>query len=155
MIKRRKDGTFAKGSIPMCGFKKGENMGEKHHAWKGGKPRCKCGKLLSRMSAKACHLHSFTEDRIAKIRKGAKKRSGKNHWAWKGRNAGYRAIHNYIVKRYGKADKCSDCGKEDGKIEWANINHKYSRDIAFWKKLCTPCHGKLDKLLNLRKRKKC
>lgn len=77
----------------------------------------------------------------------------KNHPQWKGKNASYRAIHGFIVRKFGKADKCDDCGIEKNRIHWANINHKYSRNRKYWKKLCAPCHGKFDKLLKLRKQK--
>lgn len=40
---------------------------------------------------------------------------------------------------------CEDCGKQKGRIEWANKSHKYKRDVKDWISLCKPCHGKYDK----------
>ena len=78
-------GRFAKGNSVFWKGKKIESTtGKKHHNWKGGKPKCLvCGVLLSRKDATHCHKHSlFTEDRLAKIRSGAKKRTGSNHGRW-------------------------------------------------------------------------
>lgn len=75
---------------------------------------------------------------------------GENHFAWKGNKAGYRSIHTWIQNKLGKAIKCKYCGKESNghKIHWANINHKYKRELTDWISLCASCHGKHDKEIN-------
>lgn len=73
----------------------------------------------------------------------------KNHPHYKGKKAGYRAIHVFIVRKLGRAIKCSRCLKESGRIHWSNIDHKYSRDLKDWVQLCSTCHGENDKKLRL------
>lgn len=149
MIKRKLNGQFAKGSHPVAGFEKREMKGSNHPMWKGGLPKCLvCNKILSRRGAKNCQKHSFTPERIEKIKAGALKRSGDRHPNWKGIKASYRAKHNWIVKRMGQPTKCDFCGKDKltgHKIHWANISGKYKRIINDWTRLCTKCHGAFDK----------
>lgn len=68
---------------------------------------------------------------------------------------GYRGIHTWIILRLGKPKKCEHC-KKDGltgrKIHWANISHLYKRSEEDWIRLCAKCHGKYDKINNLRKK---
>lgn len=72
---------------------------------------------------------------------------GENASAWKGDNAGYHALHKWIQSRLGKPNKCDDCGITSGKrFEWANISGKYLRDVNDWKRLCSVCHHKMDKI---------
>lgn len=73
----------------------------------------------------------------------------KNHPYYKGKKASYRAIHMYIIRKLGRASKCSKCTKETGRIHWSNIDHKYSRDLKDWVQLCSGCHGKNDRKLRL------
>jgi len=84
---------------------------------------------------------------------------GKDHHEWKGINASYSAIHRYIKRQLGIPEKCEHCDKNnkslvDGRrsIHWANIDHKYKRNIGDWIALCAMCHGAYDKELGLRKR---
>ncbi len=151
MIERNNKGQFAKGSKPVAGFIKGERIGDKHPQWKGGIdrfPKCSvCEKRLSRMDAKNCSKHSFSEDRLYKIKKGSLKRIGTKHWNWKGDKASYRSKHFWIERKKGKPTKCEHCG-EDGlkghKIHWANVSQRYLRKLSDWIRLCTKCHGKFD-----------
>ena len=66
---------------------------------------------------------------------------------WKGENAGYMAIHNWIRRHWGTPRKCEDCGKNEQKrmYHWANISGLYKRDRSDWKRLCVPCHSLMDK----------
>ena len=65
--------------------------------------------------------------------------------SWKGENAKYGAIHEWIRKKLGTPKFCECCGRTDKKkYEWCNINHKYKRDINDWMRLCTKCHRKYD-----------
>lgn len=71
--------------------------------------------------------------------------SGENHPAWKGDKASYVAIHIWVSRKLGKANKCEDCQSlANKKYEWANISGKYKRDISDYKQLCTSCHRKYD-----------
>ena len=87
----------------------------------------------------------------------AKLRFKENHQGWKGENAGYHAIHCWIKKSWGKANKCENpkcfypkigakyLMEKPSRYEWANITGKYNRfDRKDWLMLCVSCHRKLD-----------
>ncbi|NDC96348.1 hypothetical protein EBZ38_12670 [bacterium] len=70
------------------------------------------------------------------------------HPAWKGNNAGYRAIHYRIVKLYGKAIKCENvkCEHKDyHRFEWACLDKDYGLQRDTWAMLCVFCHRQMDK----------
>lgn len=85
--------------------------------------------------------------------KPPKLKPGEHPWNYKGEEVGYRGIHRYISVIKGKAKKCSVCGEDKKIIDWANIDHKYSRNPNDYIALCKKCHGVYDKKNNLRKRK--
>lgn len=69
-----------------------------------------------------------------------------NHPNWKGDKATYRAIHNWVEVRLGKPMNCSKCNDNTkSRYHWANINHKYERNINDWIRLCAKCHSAFDK----------
>jgi len=66
---------------------------------------------------------------------------------WRGNNAGYVAKHLWIVKHYGKANKCQnvECGFDKPKrFEWASITDKPTRKRNDYIMLCCSCHRKYD-----------
>lgn len=66
---------------------------------------------------------------------------------WKGDKAGYVAIHAWIKRHKGSTKVCEHCNKEKTiprSIQWANIDHKYSRNLEDWISLCAKCHKKHD-----------
>jgi hypothetical protein len=67
------------------------------------------------------------------------------HHLWKETGYGYSAVHNWVRKYMGKAIKCEECGRTDGRIEWANISHEYKREKEDYKQLCHKCHCKYDR----------
>ena len=70
---------------------------------------------------------------------------GGKHYAWKGDNVKYRALHQWIENNLGTPSLCSDCGSTTAKkFEWANISGKYRRDLSDWKRLCRSCHRFFD-----------
>lgn len=83
----------------------------------------------------------FSEERREKIRKAV----------WKGNNAGYDAKHTWIRRKKGYAKFCLLCGKEGKKynghwnIQWANIDHNYSRNVNDYIPLCAKCHSAFDR----------
>lgn len=92
--------------------------------------------------------------------------TGKNHACWKGDNAGYEAIHNWMYRTFGKADKCEnpECkyprlsrkGKmmlAPKKYHWANKTGNYLREREDWLMLCPSCHQFYDDKFNIRKTK--
>lgn len=70
---------------------------------------------------------------------------GDSNPSWKGENAGYDALHKWIVRESGKPQECWFCkDKSKRKYEWASIGHEYKRDVSNWIRVCTPCHRKID-----------
>lgn len=65
---------------------------------------------------------------------------------FKGENVGYDALHDWVNRHKGKASICKHCGKDYGRIEWANKSHEYKRDLNDWIPLCKSCHIKFDKI---------
>ncbi len=81
------------------------------------------------------------------FQKGHQIQVGEKHWAYKKIGAHKTSVHDWIKKRHGFPPKCEHCGLESEnhyKIQWANVDHKYSRDIKDWKRLCVSCHMKMD-----------
>ena len=78
-------------------------------------------------------------------------KKGKESANWKGENADFPAIHNWIVKKLGRPKKCELCGIEenDRVYHWSNKDHKYSRAVEDWQRVCVPCHRKYDIMTGL------
>lgn len=83
--------------------------------------------------------------------------SGKDSPNWKGDKVGYEALHGWIKRTYGKANKCEEIeciyprknmrGKmmlKPKRYEWSNISGLYKRDREDWRMLCPSCHRKFD-----------
>ena len=69
---------------------------------------------------------------------------GEGNGMWKGENASYFAIHSWVYRTKGKPEKCIDCGKTTGRIEWSNIDHQYRRKIEDYQARCKKCHERYD-----------
>jgi len=68
---------------------------------------------------------------------------------WKGDDATYYALHNWIRKNFDKPSLCESCEKDPGhdkaghtKLQWANKTKNYSRERSDWICLCISCHKK-------------
>lgn len=72
--------------------------------------------------------------------------SNENHPEWKGIFAKRVAKHQWVQRRKGKPKFCEHCGiKDKNKVyDWANIDHKYKRNIDDYIRLCRSCHRKYD-----------
>lgn len=88
----------------------------------------------------------ITKQKISKSRRG--KNIGENNYNWKGDKVGYFALHHWINRVKGKAKICEFCGKEEGRLHWANINHLYRRCLEEYISLCPKCHKQYDMQLN-------
>lgn len=65
------------------------------------------------------------------------------------KDAKHSAIHNWLVRELGRPNKCEVCGTSEAKrYEWSNIDHKYSRDLKDYKRMCQHCHVQYDKKFN-------
>ena len=72
--------------------------------------------------------------------------SGERHGMWKGDKVGYSGLHYWVSRWKGRPKKCEQCGTIKAKrYEWANIDHKYSRVLDDYIRMCTPCHRKYDR----------
>lgn len=85
------------------------------------------------------------KEKIKLIKQG--KYIGKNNWNWKGENAGYNTIHTWVRRWKGKPDYCQLCGTIKKRYTWANIDHKYRRNLDDYISLCYSCHRYYDKKL--------
>lgn len=81
------------------------------------------------------------EARPAVVRAGLT--SGDKHYAWKGSEAGYQALHLRVQRQRGKPSLCEFCGTTSGQFEWANQTGSYA-DVNDYKRLCVPCHRIFD-----------
>jgi len=80
---------------------------------------------------------------------------------WKGIKASYSSIHQWIKRRFGKANRCEnpDCyyPRQGSKglmlapkvFDWANKSGKYLHDKDDWMMLCRSCHMTHDRKNNV------
>src|SRR5258708_6997288 len=47
---------------------------------------------------------------------------GNKHYNWKGENVGYSAVHSWIRRKYGNANKCQECNSVVY-VQWANLDY--------------------------------
>lgn len=67
--------------------------------------------------------------------------------SWKGDTATYTAKHIWISYNFGRPKTCEQCrfsSDKSRKLQWANISGRYLRIRSDWKRLCIPCHRKMD-----------
>lgn len=76
-----------------------------------------------------------------------KRTLGERNVKWKGDMVGYNALHTWVHRILGKANKCTafDCLKKSKRFEWANKSGDYKRDANDWLQLCKVCHAKYDR----------
>jgi len=82
--------------------------------------------------------HKLTKEHKAKLVKHNEK-----HWAWKGGQASYSAIHKWLVKNYGSANKCENpqCKQKSKSFHYALLfGKKYVHIRENYKMLCVSCH---------------
>lgn len=143
MIKFRRDklGRFIKGSESVkhwLGKKFSEEAKKNMSEAQKGKTAWNKGKKLSKK-----HREKMSE---AHKGKPAYWNIGEKSPNWKGENVSYRELHKWIVKQLGKPIKCEHCGaiRDKKRFHWANIDHKYRRNIDDYISLCGSCHKKYD-----------
>ena len=75
-----------------------------------------------------------------------KSQTGDKTSQWKGERAKYFTKHQTIRRQYGSSNMCwhPDCKGISTFYEWANIDHKYNRNMDDWIMLCRKCHLKHD-----------
>ena len=92
--------------------------------------------------------HKHTQETRGKISKNRRFKSiGKSHHAWLGDFPSYSAVHHWVKKYKGCPFMCNNCLKireKSNTHHWANIDHKYKRDLNDYISLCAKCHRKYD-----------
>lgn len=79
--------------------------------------------------------------------------TGKNNWNWKGNKVSYRGLHHWIESKLNQLHYCEHCKKSDlphRHYQWANIDHKYKRNLKDWIRLCAKCHTNYDEKMGFR-----
>lgn len=93
-------------------------------------------------------MKTFTPEHIKKLSiSHLGIQANENNGMWKGDDASYVAIHMWVRRHKGVPSKCEHCAKKSNQprvIQWANIDHKYKRDLDEWISLCVSCHKKYD-----------
>ena len=121
---------FRKGQKPQRPFKKGQRISIKTEFKKGEKP----------WNKNKPHM------------------GDEKHPQWKGDKVQYGALHSWIHRKLGKAKRCQRNGckyprtnaakkvlRRPKIFQWANISHKYKRELSDWIQLCPSCHARYDK----------
>ena len=106
-----------------------------------------CSNAFNKLGFKEGHGSFWTK--VSRERFSAKTSREKHH-DWKGNNAGKGAKHALVAKIKGKPNKCEHCktANRNKTYDWANVDHKYSRNIEDYIRLCRSCHRKYDIAFN-------
>lgn len=71
---------------------------------------------------------------------------GESHHNWKGENAMYGTLHDWVMHYLGTPKKCTNCkSTNERRYQWANVSGLYKRDLSDWVRLCVKCHRAMDK----------
>lgn len=75
----------------------------------------------------------------------SERQQGEKHHLWKGKKAGYHAIHRWLRKKYSHVKtKCEECGYS-GKLHFAlKKEYSHDRNVDHYFRLCVSCHMKYD-----------
>jgi hypothetical protein len=145
--------VFKNGDVPWNKGKHGvyseetlKKMSEKKHGKYIGKNHPFYGK----------HHTVETKKKIGLIHKGKKisdehrkkvsefmtgRRCNENNPSWKGNNASYKALHQWVRRHKHKPELCEICNNKTP-YDTANISGEYKRDVNDYQWLCRACHFK-------------
>lgn len=90
-------------------------------------------------------LSEITKKKISEANKGKNKTI--NNGRWRGKEAGYNALHMFVRKYLPRPELCEHCNVKPS-LDLANITGIYNRDFKNWKYLCRKCHYNRDKELH-------
>lgn len=96
-----------------------------------------CGKTFVSYNLNPQFCSRECRPKIKRDQKGSKNSS------WRGDAATYSALHARVETARGKPSVCEECGRTDGRFEWANLTGNYA-DTSDYKRLCVSCHRHLD-----------
>lgn len=105
------------------------------------KEGCQCFRCTKIIWNKGKSWSKEVKQKISFSKKGksSPKTSDEKHWNWKGDNAGYLALHQWISRKKRKAIICENCGSVHA-VGWSNKSYEYKRDLSDWISLCQKCH---------------
>jgi hypothetical protein len=91
-------------------------------------------------------IEEIEKNRLSQLKRKA---FGKKSSSWKGNLASYASIHIWVARHLGYKKECCICHTTKNTIyDWANIDHKYKRNLKYYIRLCRKCHEKFDKVFN-------
>lgn len=69
-----------------------------------------------------------------------------NHFFWKWDSASVRSMHSYVKRHKWLPQICEKCWitRRTNRLDWANIDHSYKRNLSDYLALCRSCHRKHD-----------
>lgn len=119
-------------------------LGISRPAWNKGKEGIYTKETLKQMSKTMKKV--AVEKGFGKWMKGKDLRELSGNW--KGEEVGYGALHDWVRRRLGTPNKCSQCGLVSDRprmMHWASLSRQYKRDLQDWIRLCAKCHKDFDK----------
>lgn len=113
--------------------------------WMKGKVGVNKGKVFSKKWRENLSKAHKGQTSWCKGKQNPKLYGKKNH-NWKGDSAGKVSIHLWVRRHKGKPQECKLCGRtvKETIIDYANIDHKYRRNLNDYTPLCRKCHRKYD-----------
>lgn len=136
--------------LKKIGFKKGYtpwNKGKKTgtSGMSGKKHKKSSLDKISKNNAKYWKGKKFSEEHKTKLRMNHADFNDELSPNWKGDHVGNVALHQWVYKHKGRPNECEICNRTDLKsYDWANIDHKYRRNLDDFIRLCRSCHRKFD-----------
>jgi hypothetical protein len=144
--------------MPLKGYKQTKEHKRKAIQAHKGKKRTEEQRKRISESKKGKKLTEETKRKLSEIAK----KTGKGKWLkgrieersnrWKGEKVNYSGLHKWVSRQLGKPKICEFCSKDNLKgreIHWANISHRYLRDLSDWLRLCARCHKEYDRVNQL------
>lgn len=145
IVERNPNGTFVKGSKGIrTGVVVSEASRLKMRAAKLGKKAnlSEKGRITLQLKNKGNKYNLGKKQSAEVVKKRMDKMRGILHTQWKGENVGYEAMHKWVKRNFGKANKCERCNIENyKKYHWHNKTQTSKRDINDWEQLCSKCHA--------------
>jgi hypothetical protein len=101
--------------------------------------------IVSGINNKDKKFSAVHKEKIGMANKISSKLYREAHGLWKGMLANIKTKHRYVKNHKGKPSKCEHCGTTTASnYDWANVDHKYSRKLSDYIRLCRSCHRQYD-----------